>query len=413
MRKVVPFFAGVLLAAFIGAAGQYQPVAPAADAPTATPGALVAMAPTPTAAQPPPPTPTAQPSSQATETPAPPATPHPLPTATPQPQAAQDPLAGWGWKGMTVSPMREGFFTSQEFKESIDSIAALHVDSIALVIPYTQSGLRSTEVRRTYNTPTDAELAFAIDYVHAKGMKVMLKPHLRAADGTWQLHIDPPNRAAWFKSYGAIIKGYARIGEEHKVEVISIGAEMLSLTSELHNKSNTRYWTDLIKELRAIYSGKLTFSAHWGPGRELDEKAQIAFWPLLDYIGISAYFDFPTDGYSREEVHAQWAEWERTEVLPLQQRHNMPVIFTEVGYRSVSGTRLWPWDWTLGHVYDEEEQAALYDALFSYWSQRDYMKGAFIWEWRQNFPPGNTYYAVKGKLAEGVIGRWFGEKGGK
>ncbi len=311
-------------------------------------------------------------------------------------------------KGMSVSPLRTGYFGSSGFRTAIDNISRTGVDSIALIIPYTQSSTTSTDVRTTSLTPTDTEVRSAIDYIHSKGMAVMLKPHMRTASGEWAAYIDPPDRATWFRNYGAMIMRYARIGQERGVELISIGAEMTYMSSATHDSTNTENWRQLIGNVRSVYSGKLTFSAHWGGAPHLEEKDQIAFWPQLDFIGIAAYFVLDTSTDSVASLKARWQRWDSEDIGPLQRRYNRPVLFTEVGYRNVDGHRFRPWDWTYQSWNDEQEQANLYEALISYWDQVSSFQGVYLWEWNDELPSSNTYYSPKGKLAEKVLVQRFG-----
>src|SRR5690606_34569825 len=94
------------------------------------------------------------------------------------------------------------------------------------------------------------------------------------------------------------------------------------------------------------------------------------------------------------------------EIRPLWERFGKPIVFTEVGYRNQDGARLEPWD-DRGTSNDLREQANLYEALMSYWSEFDYFGGMFWWEWREDLSPGNSYYTPNDKPAEQVMTEWF------
>ncbi len=332
----------------------------------------------------------------------------PAPTSTPTPIVTRipnrGPLAAWQ-RGLTLHPVHDGYYGTQLFKEAIDGLARTGANSVALTVPLVQTDLWSTDVQTYSVTPTDAELVAAIDYVHGKGLAVMIIPHLRSVKGDWAAYVDPVDRTAWFRSYGDRLKHIADIAQKRNVELLCVGSEMGLMTSDRHNPTNTQNWTGLIKEVRAIYSGKLTFSAHWGPAP--GEKEDIGFWPLLDYIGIAAYFYFPETATTVDDLMATWDIWARWNITPLNEKYKKPVLFTEVGYRNVTGARMAPWDPALQGDRNEEEQANLYEALLAYWSRINYFQGVYFWEWLPVIAPGNTYFTPSDKLAQDVLTRWY------
>ncbi|MEX2430812.1 MAG: hypothetical protein WD645_02700 [Dehalococcoidia bacterium] len=322
-------------------------------------------------------------------------------TPTPEPHA----IAGW-MRGVTLSPRWADFYAYSEFKASVDRIAETNANYVTLVIPLRQSNAESTDIGPTALTPEDWVLSAGIRYVHSKCMNVMLKPHIELETGEWQANIDPPNRAEWFRNYGAVINHYAVLAEREGVALISIGAELNSLTSADWNPSNTQYWRDFISELRSVYTGELTYSGQWGPTRWSVDNVQ--FLDDLDYIGISAFFDLKAETDAVAEIEEAWARWDEDLIRPLYEQFGKPVLFTEVGYRNQDGARKEPWD-DLDTRDDEQEQANLYEALMSYWSKQEHFGGVFWWEWRDDLGPDNTYYTPNDKLAEDVLTRWFGQ----
>ena len=79
------------------------------------------------------------------------------------------------------------------------------------------------------------------------------------------------------------------------------GATMLCIGTELDQLTGPAYlsdWTDIISAVRAVFTGKLTYSADWdddispwqgqhgltaGTG---NLATQVSFWSQLDYVGI-------------------------------------------------------------------------------------------------------------------------------
>ncbi|MEX2598886.1 MAG: hypothetical protein WD533_04435, partial [Dehalococcoidia bacterium] len=196
---------------------------------------------------------------------------------------------------------------------------------------------------------------------------------------------------------------------EQGAEMVTIGTELASITGQ----ANTSQWRDLINDVRDIYSGELTYSANWGGDPWSREADNIEFWDDLDYIGIAAYFPFDPP-YTVNSLREQWDQWERSRIRPLNEEWDMPVLFTEIGYRSVQGALAMPWDWELAGAQDQEAQAAGYEALLEYWSEIDYFNGLHIWNWQTASDPSfwdseawSLGYTPQRKPAEDVLEEQF------
>lgn len=329
-----------------------------------------------------------------------------------QPPHAQASIAGWQ-EGASIRATWNGDFGSSSFMQSVDNLAATHANYVSLVFNLYQSNLYSTDIQTGGDTPTDQSLASAIDYIHSKGMKVMIKPHLESYTGDWRAYINPSDRNGWFTNYGNFIIHYAQIAQAHGAEDICLGTELIDMSTASANGSNTQNWKTLIEKVRGVYSGKLTYSANWGSGGFADEKNNIQFWDSLDYIGISAYFNLYSDN-SVSGLESAWDSINRNDITPLSQRWNKPVVFTEIGYKSSGGSHTQPWDYSYGSGYDGTEQANDYTALFDYWSRQSNMAGVQLWEWKSDPNagwPGNTDYTPQHKPAQDVMTQWFGGSG--
>jgi hypothetical protein len=92
---------------------------------------------------------------------------------------------------------------------------------------------------------------------------------------------------------------------------------------------------------------------------------------------------------------------------------NRPILFTEIGYRSIAGAAVEPWNFTVRAAVDTQEQADAYEALFrTFWDQ-DWFAGLFLWEWDADIDvdgnlSGDDDYTPQTKPAQQVMARWFG-----
>jgi hypothetical protein len=324
------------------------------------------------------------------------------------PLSAEAAVSSWQ-KGASIWPSSQTDFSSSAFQQVVTHLKTLGVNYVTLIIPYYQSNTGSTDIQRGYNTPTDASLISGIQYAHSQGMKVMLKPQLDSYDGQWRANINPGDRNTWYTNYTNMLMTYANIATQQGVEELCVGAELVDMSAATQNSDNTARWQSIIGQVRAVYGGQLTYSANWGGDPFGDEVDHIQFWNSLDSIGISAYYNLDTDG-SVSSLEGVWDNWKNSTILPLSQKWNKPVLFTEIGYKSVTGAHYQPWNSGLSGSYDGTEQSNDYQALFEYWNNQSFMQGVHLWYILPNSGAGGTGnidYTPQNKPAEGVISQWF------
>ncbi|MDE1874593.1 MAG: hypothetical protein KGI79_00115 [Patescibacteria group bacterium] len=320
----------------------------------------------------------------------------------------------WWQKAVSIGPRYQGDFTSDGFRQSVQDAKASGANAIALIIPYQQTDYYSSDIGPTSNTPSDSDLASAIDYIHGLGLKVIIKPHLDPANSGWRADIQATDRDTWYSKYSAMLDHLGDIGQAHGADEIVIGTELIGMASTYYNSDNTERWVTMINSLRSHYSGLLTYSANFGQyDNSVDEFEQIGFWPNLDYIGLSAYWSLNADSNdSVQSLESSWSQIDQSQIQTISQKYNKPVVFTEVGYRSIDGAHNYPWDPSIGGSYNGQEQANDYQALLQYWSGRSYFDGVTLWDWSSDSNygwPGNTDYSPQHKPAQDVMSQWFSQ----
>ena len=102
----------------------------------------------------------------------------------------------------------------------------------------------------------------------------------------------------------------------------------------------------------------------------------------------------------------------------LSQKHNKPILFTEVGYRSDDAATIEPWVW--GSVDSEEvsnklstqTQNLAYEALFQKMWHEEWFAGVYFWQWHIRSKEGDKYeemnFSPRFKPAENTMAKWFG-----
>src|SRR6185437_13783206 len=107
---------------------------------------------------------------------------------------AQAAVSNWQ-KGITVVSESTTDFSSSSFQQSMRNAKATGANAVALIVPYYQSNDYTTDIAAGWNTPTDASLISAIDFLHSIGMSVAIKVHLESYDGSWRAYINPSDRS--------------------------------------------------------------------------------------------------------------------------------------------------------------------------------------------------------------------------
>ena len=140
----------------------------------------------------------------------------------------------------------------------------------------------------------------------------------------------------WFNNYRTFILHYAQLAEQEKMEAFCIG-------TELHKPAVTheQAWRDLIKDIRKVYTGQLTYAANW-----YLEYEQIKFWDALDFIGVQAYFPLTKKNNPSFSKNLKKG-WQKhlQDIAKIARQYKKPIVFTEAGYKSTPDAAIEPWTW--------------------------------------------------------------------
>lgn len=240
-----------------------------------------------------------------------------------------------------------------------------------------------------------------VELARKQELKVLLKPQVWIMNGsTGNLDFDDEKEwKEWSESYRKYILHYAEIAEKYSVAAFSIGSEF-RVAVEKHRP----FWRSLIDDVREIYHGKITYSANW------NEFESFPLWESLDFIGVNSYFPLSKKVNPRKkDLMNGWDLWiDKLEEVSYE--NNRPVVFTKFGYRSMQNTIKKPWNTEWNYRSDPEIQKIAYEVFFEELWAREWMKGAFIWNWdaRKEYNSDNNKFSPQGKPAELVLRRYFG-----
>ncbi|MCM8570895.1 glycoside hydrolase [Gramella jeungdoensis] len=221
----------------------------------------------------------------------------------------------------------------------------------------------------------------AIELLHEKKLKVMLKPQIWIRNGqfTGDLNFKTENEwLAFENSYREYILLYASVASEYNVELFCIGTELFNFVNE-----RPGFWKDLIAELRRTYKGKLVYAENW------DKVDKTEIWKDLDYIGADAYFPLSEKiSPTQEEIQKGWKQHKEM-LKELSSTYRIPVMFTEYGYRSIDFALKEPWnsDRDISSVNHNIQAKALSVLYEEFWTE-NWFAGGFLWKWHQHEKAG-------------------------
>ncbi len=315
-----------------------------------------------------------------------------------------------GQRGITVTAYTDPAFPTKA-AAFLDHLQTLGVDSLSVVVLFTQSTYQSSDPQLASYSPTTAEMQTLITAAHQRGMSVMVRPlmndgNIIAATGgaQWRGTVLPSDPTAWFTAYyNSILLPYASL---NGLDAVDIGSELTTLAFTYPDR-----WTTLVANLRAVRPGvRVTYSSvDWYalPGQQ---QPYPSFAPSLDLLGVDAFFAMSgvTNGYDISQLVRAWQP-ALGKIAQLSAYYHKPVQFSEIGLASQCCTLTQPFLYTAGASPNMQAQAAYYAAACQ--AIRPYHIGIYWWEYNGMGPissPGtDNGFSPYGKPAEQEMARCY------
>lgn len=320
---------------------------------------------------------------------------------------------------MVMAPCLAQKINGVSFVASGDSISHIHTQPVkklnanyAALMPFgfirelSSPEIRFNVKRQWFGEREEGIKQYARE-LRKKGIRIMLKPQIWVWHGQYTGHITMNSEANWKKledTYSDFILTYAKTAQDIKIPIFCIGTEL-----EKFIQNRPKYWRELIKKIRKVYSGKLTYAANW------DEFKRVPFWDQLDYIGVDAYFPLSQEKTpSIADFEKGWTI-HKNEIERIQGQFKKPVLFTEFGYRSVHFTGKEPWDSKRVQAsVDLEAQKNGLQAIYNQFWKEPWFAGGFVWKWfhRHDRVGGvnNNRFTPQNKPAEKLITQLYGNR---
>lgn len=341
-----------------------------------------------------------------------------------------------GWKdaglpairGITIGPIENALhpgvgYGTPACGRSFDASVELGATWIALTPFGRMWSTRTTGIDLSFESSFASNVdavGRAIDQAHARGLHVMLVPHLWLETGGWRGELEPgaekgaraseASIKSFVRSYRQFVLAWADVARAHNAEIFSVGVELRSWLTSARATDEAR---SLIREIRAHYPGILTYSANW------DDVDDVLVLRDIDVIGINAFYPLADKaGASREELLEGGARV-GARVSALARAWNKPVMFTEVGYTTRPDPAVRPWEWPdtmKGVRVDEDAQAEAYRAILAGVIAEPTFAGFFVW--RQFADPNDVSqeaawgFPFRGKQSEMLVREAFASRFG-
>ncbi|MEI7766268.1 MAG: hypothetical protein WCJ97_02390 [Phycisphaerae bacterium] len=291
---------------------------------------------------------------------------------------------------------------AEEYRAALDDLSALGCNWINFAVAARMKDVKSNDVYINWqNLPTLKTMESIIKHAKKKGMRVMIMPMVlldKAGTKEWRGVIQPTDWEQWFFSYRQYMSVVANLAAKSEADILCVGSELLS------TEADEQRWTQTIREIKSVYSGKLTYSANW------DHYKVPTFWGQLDYIGMNNYNELASGrGATVAQLVKTWQPIKR-DILRFAEEQKKPFMFTEVGWHNLDNTVKEPWNYVALTKIDPREQANAFQSFVEVWGEEKAEKfmGAFIWEWVSNAKPTDPgSYCPKGQPAMEIISKWL------
>ncbi|MEM6316371.1 MAG: hypothetical protein AAF960_01805 [Bacteroidota bacterium] len=302
-------------------------------------------------------------------------------------------------------------YGSQLAKESLQHLAQIGTNAVAIV-PY--SYIRNPNqpsfipILQSAGGENDQAVIFSHAEAQKLGMHTMLKPQIWLGS-SWPGDVAMKTERDWqqfFDNYYRWARHYALLAEINNFNSYCIGVEFAKATL-----AREKDWRQLIQKIRGVYSGPLTYAANWG-----DEFEQLKFWDALDFIGLNCYYPLSKNNNpTKRELSKAFARV-TDKIESICSKYNKPMVFTEIGFRSVEETWKNPHAEANGRAFNDKTQSLCYEVVFENIKNKKWCKGILWWKWPCYMSyrgSKNTGFSPNDKQTENIVVEFFKTKNSK
>jgi hypothetical protein len=293
------------------------------------------------------------------------------------------------------------------YLDSVDAIAEMGANALIVLTPMFQERIDSSDIRFVSDKcATDEQLIAILKRGREHGLHTTLLPIVLIelpGERDWRGVIKPKDWDRWWETYEAFTDRFVNVANTADVDMLVVGSELNSTEGMLDR------WQGVIERVHDEFKGEIAYSANW------DRYEKIKFWPMLDVMCVSSYFELRRDDpeAAEDDLVEAWAN-ERDRLLRFAEKWEKPLLLSEVGYPSVPWASAHPWNYVVdkGSTADHEAQARCWRAFFRAWTQifadpELPAAGFFGYCWSPYYhgDDWDTGYGIKGKPAYDIVRR--------
>jgi len=296
-------------------------------------------------------------------------------------------------------------YGSRLAEQSLQRIASLSANAVA-IIPYTfmRDPKVATPIPILQKPGQENDEASVRSHYDAQqlGLATLLKPQIWLHK-SWPGEIEmdsPENWDLFFRYYTNWITHYALLAEIHQFDILCLGVEMTETAVQKPDE-----WRKLIRKMRAIYSGPITYGSNWGK-----EFETLTFWDELDYMGVSCYYPLSDKkNISEKKLKASFSEILKN-LKKVQQKNQRPLLLTEIGFRNITHPWTLPHAEANGRPENPAHQEIAYRIVLESLQEAQFISGMFWWKYPANLNYVNQNAFTPLRLpAEATLERFFRE----
>jgi len=290
-------------------------------------------------------------------------------------------------------------------KESLQQLDIIGSNAIAIVpYSYMRDPEKPTYIPIIQSTGGENDQAVLFSHYEAKkmGMSTMLKPQIWVGR-SWPGDIKMNSKKDWdtfFENYYRWTRHYAMLAEINGLDSYCIGVEFAKATLAKEEE-----WRKLIKKLRGIYSGQLTYAANWG-----EEFENLTFWDELDFIGLNCYYPLSKgDNPSKREL-AKAFDKVMHKIEIVCKKYKKQLVFTEIGFRSVERPWKNPHAKEDGRAFNDAHQKMCYEVVLESIKNKKWCNGILWWKWPSYMTyrgKNNKGFSPNAKQTEDIVEKYF------
>lgn len=251
--------------------------------------------------------------------------------------------------GINAVYSNDSFDIEQE-KKAIQYLSDKGFDQISFNIRYFQESDTSSKINLE-PIPSFKDLSLLIHEAHKRKLNVILRPLVDSKIKQSRHLFNPGNPDKWFLNYSLILENLETFSKKENVERLEIGVELDNILIKFPKKFN-----ELAKNSRKIYDGKISYAI--GIYQEDSLLIKTASSLNIDFLGIDYYVPLQNQ---EDTLIGFENNYYLSKILSHAKK---PVVFSEVGYRSIGNAGKSPWDHERKSGKNFSEQKSLYSGFF-------------------------------------------------